>query len=83
MTEIMTTMIMMIMMRMMMMTMMKKMTMMMMMIMMMIMIMMMKDYTVAHHIGVERPDIPSIVATTILPGVVARPVSRDPDLNPN
>ena len=43
----------------------------------------MKDYTVAHHICIERSNIPSIVATAIFPGVVARPVSRDPDLNEN
>ena len=43
----------------------------------------MNDYAVAHHIGIERPNIPSIVATAVLPGVVARPVSRDPDLNQN
>ena len=43
----------------------------------------MKYYTVAHHIGVEGSTIPSIVAAAVLPGMVARPVSRDPDLNQN
>ena len=37
-------------------------------------------HAIAHHVGVERSDVPSVVASSVLPSVVACPVSGDPDL---
>ena len=40
-------------------------------------------YTVAHHVCIEGSDVPSVVSSTVFPGVVPGPVPRDPNLNWN